>query len=39
MDHYSKALSTYEKALEIEQQSLPPNLSNLSSLDLNIELV
>ena len=36
MGEYSKALSYYEKALEIQQQSLPPNHPDLAEFYNNI---
>ena len=38
MGEYSKALSSHEKALEIRQQSLPPNHPDLASSYNNIGL-
>jgi tetratricopeptide (TPR) repeat protein len=39
MGDYSKALSYYTKALEIRQQSLPPNHPNLAKSYNNVGLV
>ena len=36
MGEYSKALSYYEKSLEIKQQSLPPNHPDLAASYNNI---
>ena len=39
MGEYSKALSSHEKALEIQQQSLPPNHPDLASPYNNIGML
>jgi hypothetical protein len=39
MSEYSKALSYFERALDIRQRSLPPNHPDLQSVAKNIEII